>query len=607
MPKRSRSGLVSIPARVVAPASVKGGRSSLIERAAGPSPIMMSSWKSSSAGYRISSTTGARRWISSMNSTSRGSRLVRRAARSPGRSSTGPEVWRRLTPISRAMMCASVVLPRPDGPNSSTWSSASLRPRAAWMKISSWPRTLSWPTYSPSVAGRRERSNCSSCGETGRAEIMRSGSMLTAALILPEPLKPVFHPDREHLDLELLGVFPLPADRPVLRQAVVHPHAVVQLGLVALAGTGGRGQAPRLLLGAQHADLAEHREPRPELQAAEDRKAEAALVGGHVHRAHAGRHLSPVDIGAFEREIAVEAVTAEQLPAAVPVIAGRGAGIAPFGEPGLAYGAAQVGAALLGRDPRRNGKGQDDEDSPHGGLDLRASPGVRAVLRLVEPEEHAQAEQEEAVFAHPRAADVLIARELGANAQLADVIAQAETIDEPGARFAGIGPAGGLHEVRPHPVSAQLADERQPVCERDSPHRQQIEPLDRQLALHRQARVAGPGELCGAEVGISAFERPVFVELVAEEHPDTAVLVVANHDQVVAGLLVLHDPALRTDVQAVVLRRGRAGGRRSQETQKDNDLFAVCHRHPPLVVGPNGATLPLTLCGRFLSLRTVRT
>ena len=35
MPKRSRSGLVSMPARVVAPISVKGGRSSLTERAAG--------------------------------------------------------------------------------------------------------------------------------------------------------------------------------------------------------------------------------------------------------------------------------------------------------------------------------------------------------------------------------------------------------------------------------------------------------------------------------------------------------------------------------------------------------------------------------------------
>ncbi len=44
MPKRSRSGLVSIPARVVAPISVKGGRSSFTERAAGPSPIMMSIW-----------------------------------------------------------------------------------------------------------------------------------------------------------------------------------------------------------------------------------------------------------------------------------------------------------------------------------------------------------------------------------------------------------------------------------------------------------------------------------------------------------------------------------------------------------------------------------
>jgi len=32
----------------------------------------------------------------------------------------GAEVWRRLTPISRAMMCASVVFPRPGGPNSST-------------------------------------------------------------------------------------------------------------------------------------------------------------------------------------------------------------------------------------------------------------------------------------------------------------------------------------------------------------------------------------------------------------------------------------------------------------------------------------------------------
>ena len=51
---------------------------------------MRSSCESSMAGYSTSSTTGLRRWISSTNSTSRGSRLVSSAARSPGRSSTGP-------------------------------------------------------------------------------------------------------------------------------------------------------------------------------------------------------------------------------------------------------------------------------------------------------------------------------------------------------------------------------------------------------------------------------------------------------------------------------------------------------------------------------------
>src|SRR5258706_207158 len=115
-----------------------------------------------------------------MNSTSFGSRLVRIAARSPGRSSTGPEVWRRLTPISLARMWASVVLPKPGGPNSSTWSSASLRPRAACTKISNWPRILSCPMYSASVAGRRLRSICSSCAEEGLAEIRRSVSTATS-------------------------------------------------------------------------------------------------------------------------------------------------------------------------------------------------------------------------------------------------------------------------------------------------------------------------------------------------------------------------------------------------------------------------------------------
>ena len=43
MPKRSRSGVVSNPARVVAPTKVKGERSILTERAAGPAPMIRSS------------------------------------------------------------------------------------------------------------------------------------------------------------------------------------------------------------------------------------------------------------------------------------------------------------------------------------------------------------------------------------------------------------------------------------------------------------------------------------------------------------------------------------------------------------------------------------
>ncbi len=43
MPNRSRSGVVSRPARVVAPTKVNFGNSIFTERAAGPSPMMRSS------------------------------------------------------------------------------------------------------------------------------------------------------------------------------------------------------------------------------------------------------------------------------------------------------------------------------------------------------------------------------------------------------------------------------------------------------------------------------------------------------------------------------------------------------------------------------------
>src|SRR5258708_966767 len=113
-----------------------------------------------------------------MNRTSLGSRLVSSAARSPGRSSTGPEVCRRFTPISLAMMWASVVFPSPGGPNSSTWSRDSPRFLAASMKICNWPRIFSWPMYSSNCLGRRALSSASSCVDCGSGVIRRSVSII---------------------------------------------------------------------------------------------------------------------------------------------------------------------------------------------------------------------------------------------------------------------------------------------------------------------------------------------------------------------------------------------------------------------------------------------
>ena len=49
-PKRSRSGVLSRPARVVAPMRVNGGRSRLTTRAPAPWPTVMGSRRSSMAG-----------------------------------------------------------------------------------------------------------------------------------------------------------------------------------------------------------------------------------------------------------------------------------------------------------------------------------------------------------------------------------------------------------------------------------------------------------------------------------------------------------------------------------------------------------------------------
>src|SRR5687767_5844244 len=216
-----------------------------------------------------------------MKRTSRGSRLVSSAARSPGRSSTGPEVWRRFTPISRAMMCASVVFPSPGGPKSSTWSSASPRARAAWMKISSWPRTFSCPTYSASVPGRSERSTSLSCADEGLAEMRRSVSTLMARLCMKSkgaasaaPFRRAAPPrselpDRPEADQIDLGIaeglaahvdvaLPFEAQAEVAVEVVApaEPHRQVRIGL----GLRRDDVAGALGPGAVQAELAVERE-----------------------------------------------------------------------------------------------------------------------------------------------------------------------------------------------------------------------------------------------------------------------------------------------------------------------------------------------------------
>ena len=68
------------------------------------------------AEYKYSSTTGLKRWISSINNTSLSSRLVNNPAKSPGLSKTGPEVIFIPTPNSLAKIFAKVVFPNPGGP-----------------------------------------------------------------------------------------------------------------------------------------------------------------------------------------------------------------------------------------------------------------------------------------------------------------------------------------------------------------------------------------------------------------------------------------------------------------------------------------------------------
>jgi hypothetical protein len=85
--------------------------------------------------------------------------FVRMPARSPAFSICGPEVVWSCVPAARAMRLAKVVLPKPGGPDSRTWSSTSERCFAASSMSRMRSLTFSWPMNSENAGGRRETSN----------------------------------------------------------------------------------------------------------------------------------------------------------------------------------------------------------------------------------------------------------------------------------------------------------------------------------------------------------------------------------------------------------------------------------------------------------------
>ena len=138
------------------------------------------------AGYRTSSTDRCSRWISSMNRTSPCWRSVSRAARSPARTRTGPDVTRSPTPISAATIPASEVLPSPGRPGEQQVVDRLPRvdgpPRARCSRCSvswAWPRNSSrLPRPEPGLFGLLGRVGR---GSTGRARPVVGAAASSAA------------------------------------------------------------------------------------------------------------------------------------------------------------------------------------------------------------------------------------------------------------------------------------------------------------------------------------------------------------------------------------------------------------------------------------------
>ena len=142
-----------------------------------------------------------------MNRTSRSSRLVRTAARSPGRSTAGPLVYRTFTPSSRPMIEASVVLPSPGGPYRRTWSAASPLAFAAVSRIERFALTSRCPMYSSRLRGRSELSTTTSASCRSAARMRETSSVIARSLAAAPPYRTDVRRSRE----AMLAVVTLPA------------------------------------------------------------------------------------------------------------------------------------------------------------------------------------------------------------------------------------------------------------------------------------------------------------------------------------------------------------------------------------------------------------
>src|SRR5512145_594196 len=124
-----------------------------------------------------------KRWISSMKSTCRGLRCESTPKRSAGVWKTGPEATLIGTCSDSAMMWASVVLPSPGGPESSTWSSGSFRFFAASMNVRRFDTICGCPMKSGSRFGRNDRSSLPSSTEAFGSRMRPSEAIVS----LPSP------------------------------------------------------------------------------------------------------------------------------------------------------------------------------------------------------------------------------------------------------------------------------------------------------------------------------------------------------------------------------------------------------------------------------------